>query len=100
MAQKIKFKDTECRLSLQVKFQILIAMNKNKIINRLEDGYPATVRSMPFSVLLLREMAKAALRGNTMLTIIAEENLSDTDIDNIISEAPAKVHIDYSRCKF
>lgn len=75
-------------------------MDINKIIRRLETGSTAIVPSMPFSVLQLREFAKAAQRGRTYLTIVAEENLSDKDLDNIIAESPSWVTIDYTHVKF
>ena len=75
-------------------------MDRNKIEERLSEGSPSTVLSTPFSVLKLRNMAKAALRGNVMLTIIVGDNLNDYDIDNIRAEAPRNVAFDYSRCSF
>lgn len=75
-------------------------MNKDKIENRLAEGNEAIVLSTPFSTLKLRTLAKSALQGNTKLTIIVGPNLTDTDIDNILAEAPAHVIFDYSQCKF
>ena len=75
-------------------------MDRNKIETRLAEGSPSTVLSTPFSVLKLRDMAKAALRGNVMLTVIVGDNLNDYDIDNIRAEAPRNVAFDYSRCSF
>lgn len=75
-------------------------MDKNKIQERLAEGTDATILSTPFSTLLLRVMAKAALKGNAKLTIIVADNLSDYDIDTIRAEAPRNVAFDYSRISY
>lgn len=77
-------------------------MQKKQISDRLAEGKPAIVLSTPFSISQLREMARAALRGATTLTIVVDPNhrLNDIDIDNITDEAPSCVVIDYTRCKF
>lgn len=77
-------------------------MEKSKIISRLEEGKPAIIPSAPFSVSMLRSMARAAMRGSTTLTIEISpgHGLCDADIDNITDEAPANVRIDYRHCIF
>lgn len=75
-------------------------MDKSKIETRLSEGSESTVLSTPFTTLMLRNMAKAAFRGNTKLTIIVGDNLADWDVDSIMAEAPNNVAFDYSRCNF
>lgn len=99
MAQKIKFKSRGHMLPLPLKFQNYIAMNKIKISELLEAGSAVKVPSMPFSVTQLRNLAKAALRGRTTVTIVVEENLCDKDIENILEEAPTNVSLDLTHCQ-
>lgn len=75
-------------------------MNKSKIKDRLEQGCESTVRSKPFCLNDLRNLAKAAARGNTRLTLVVEDELTDADIKSIFDEAPTHVHFDYTHCKF
>lgn len=75
-------------------------MNKSKIKDWLEDGCGATIPSMPFCLNELRKLAKAAMRGNTTLTIVVGDELTEADIKSILDEAPKHINFDYTHCKF
>lgn len=75
-------------------------MDKSKIETRLSEGSGSAVLSTSFSRAALIKLARAAYDGNTTLTIIVGDNLSDWDIDKIREEAPRNVVFDYSRCNF
>lgn len=66
-------------------------MNFQKICDILSIGTSVTISSTPYSVTQLRKMAKAAQRGNCTLTIAAHDELTLTDIESIVEEAPRHV---------
>lgn len=75
-------------------------LSTTKIGTRLEKGCDAAVNGDDFCVLTLCNLAKSARRGKSKLTIVLGEKLSDTDLDEIYSEAPSNVAFDYLSRKF
>lgn len=64
------------------------------IENILLKGASVIIPSKHFSTTNLRMFAKAAQRGNSKLHIIANPELSDYDIEQIVAEAPKNIIID------
>lgn len=73
-------------------------MDKTTITERLNAGCSVIIRSTPFSINDLRNMAKAALRTSATLTIVVEENLTAKDIELITAEAPHNITLDFTHC--
>ena len=71
-------------------------MNAQKICDILSIGTSVTILTTPYSVTQLRKMAKAAQRGNCTLTLTAHDELTLTDIENIVEEAPRHVSLNLS----
>lgn len=70
-------------------------MNAQNIYDFLSGGTSVTISSTPYSVTQLRNMAKAAQRGSTTLTLIVHDELTVTDIENIVGEAPRYVALNF-----
>ena len=73
-------------------------MDKNTVTSLADSGCSLIVRSTPFCINELRNMAKAALQTSATLTIVVEDNLTPKDIQLITAEAPHNIQFDFTRC--
>lgn len=63
----------------------------------LSSGTNLTINSSEFGASQLRCMAKAAVHGNSLLTIVAGSELSVRDMELISSDAPGHVAFDLTQ---
>lgn len=69
-------------------------MTLTNICDMLANGSSVALKTTPYTVNQLRQMAKAALKGDSVLTIVPGPELTATDIEIILAEAPKQVAVD------
>lgn len=95
---KDKVRQKKERITFARENKTQTVMDKNIVTSMADSGCSLIVRSTPFSINELRNMAKAALQTSATLTIVVEENLTPKDIQLITAEAPRNIRLDFTRC--